>query len=58
MNVSAKKSKTNRIQAFTAVRRLRGILKRKPGERPLSQQMAEHKHREKRLDAARQTYRG
>jgi hypothetical protein len=36
-----------------AVRRLRGILKRKPGEKPFAGQMADHKRREKKLEEAR-----
>lgn len=34
----------------TSIRRLRGMLKRKPGEKPLAEQMAEHKHVEKELE--------
>jgi AbrB family looped-hinge helix DNA binding protein len=33
-----------------SIRRLRGILKRKPGEKPFSEQMAEHKREEKELE--------
>jgi antitoxin PrlF len=32
------------------IRRLRGILKRKPGEKPLAEAMAEHKRAEKELE--------
>ena len=32
------------------IRRLRSILKRKPGEKPFAEQMAEHKRREKKLE--------
>ena len=35
------------------IRRLRGILKRKPGERPLAQEMAAHKHAERELEDAK-----
>ena len=37
----------------TSIRRLRGILKRKPGEKPLAEQMAEHKREEKALEEAK-----
>jgi hypothetical protein len=33
-----------------AIRRLRGILKRKPGEKPFAEEMAEHKREEKKLE--------
>jgi AbrB family looped-hinge helix DNA binding protein len=36
-----------------SVRRLRGILKRKPGEKPFAAEMAEHKREEKELEAAK-----
>jgi AbrB family looped-hinge helix DNA binding protein len=36
-----------------SIRRLRGILKRKPGEKPLADQMAEHKRGEKELEEAK-----
>jgi len=36
--------------ATGTIRRLRGILKRKPGEKPFAGQMAEHKRREKKLE--------
>ncbi len=32
------------------IRRGRGILKRKPGEKPLTEQMAEHKKQERELE--------
>ena len=35
------------------VRRLRGILKRKPGAKPLAKEWAEHKREEKALDEAK-----
>ena len=43
------------LKPVTAVtiRRLRGILKRKPGERPLAEEMAEHKRAEKELEEAK-----
>jgi len=37
----------------TSIRRLRGILKRKPGEKTLAEQMAEHKREEKELEEAK-----
>ncbi len=37
----------------TSIRRLRGILKRKPGEKPFAEQMAEHKREEKQLEEAK-----
>jgi bifunctional DNA-binding transcriptional regulator/antitoxin component of YhaV-PrlF toxin-antitoxin module len=33
-----------------AINRLRGILKRKPGDKPLPEEWAEHKRREKELE--------
>ena len=33
-----------------AINRLRGILKRKPGDKPFAQEWAEHKRREKELE--------
>jgi len=36
-----------------AIRRLRGILKRKPGDRPFDQEWAEHKREEKELEEAK-----
>ena len=33
-----------------SIRRLRGILKRPPGEKPFAQEMAEHKRAEKELE--------
>jgi len=43
------------LKPVTAVtiRRLRGILKRKPGEKPFAEQMAEHKRKEKELEEAK-----
>jgi AbrB family looped-hinge helix DNA binding protein len=43
------------LKPVTAVtiRRLRGILKRRPGERPLAEEMAEHKRAEKKLEEAK-----
>jgi AbrB family looped-hinge helix DNA binding protein len=43
------------LKPVTAVtiRRLRGILKRKPGDRPLAAEMAEHKRAEKELEEAK-----
>ena len=43
------------LKPVTAVtiRRLRGILKRKPGEKPLAGEMAEHKRAEKELEEAK-----
>ena len=43
------------LKPVTAVtiRRLRGILKRKPGEKPFAEQMAEHKRGEKELEEAK-----
>jgi AbrB family looped-hinge helix DNA binding protein len=43
------------LKPVTAVtiRRLRGILKRKPGQRPLSEEMAEHKRTERDLEEAK-----
>lgn len=35
------------------IRRLRGILKRKPGDKPFDQEWAEHKREEKELEEAR-----
>jgi len=40
------------VTAIT-IRRLRGILKRKPGEKPFAEQMAEHKRGEKELEEAK-----
>ena len=36
-----------------AIRRLRGILKRKPGDKPFDLEWAEHKREEKELEEAR-----
>lgn len=36
-----------------AINRLRGILKRKPGDRPFAEEWAEHKRQEKELEEAR-----
>lgn len=36
-----------------SIHRLRGILKRKPGEKPLAQEWAEHKAEEKTLEDAK-----
>ena len=36
-----------------SIRRLRGILKRKPGAKPFAQEMAEHKRAEKELEEAK-----
>jgi len=43
------------IKPITAasIRRLRGILKRKPGEKPFAEQWAEHKREEKELEEAK-----
>jgi AbrB family looped-hinge helix DNA binding protein len=43
------------LKPVTAVtiRRLRGILKRKPGETPLAEEMAGHKRAEKELEEAK-----
>ncbi len=43
------------LKPVTAVtiRRLRGILKRKPGEKPLAETMAGHKREEKELEEAK-----
>jgi AbrB family looped-hinge helix DNA binding protein len=43
------------LKPVTAVtiRRLRGILKRRPGDKPLDQQWAEHKREEKKLEEAK-----
>jgi AbrB family looped-hinge helix DNA binding protein len=43
------------LKPVTAVtiRRLRGILKRKPGEKPFAEQMAEHKREERELEDAK-----
>jgi hypothetical protein len=35
------------------IRRLRGILKRKPGEKSLTEAMVEHKRQEKKLEEAK-----
>ena len=35
------------------IRRLRGILKRKPGDKPFDEQWAEHKREEKELEEAK-----
>lgn len=35
------------------IRRLKGILKRKPGDRPLAEEWAEHKREEKELEEAK-----
>ena len=37
----------------TTIRRMRGILKRKPGEKPFAHQMAEYKQEEKELEEAK-----
>ncbi|MCU0770488.1 MAG: AbrB/MazE/SpoVT family DNA-binding domain-containing protein [Verrucomicrobia bacterium] len=36
-----------------AINRLRGILKRKPGDKPLGEEWAEHKRREKEIEEAK-----
>ncbi len=36
-----------------AINRLRGILKRKPGDKPLAEEWAEHKQQEKELEEAK-----
>jgi AbrB family looped-hinge helix DNA binding protein len=36
-----------------AINRLRGILKRKPGDKPFAEEWAEHKRREKELEEAK-----
>ena len=36
-----------------SIRRLRGILKRKPGDKPFALEMAEHKQAEKELEEAK-----
>jgi bifunctional DNA-binding transcriptional regulator/antitoxin component of YhaV-PrlF toxin-antitoxin module len=36
-----------------SIRRARGILKRKPGERPLAEEWAEHKREERDLEEAK-----
>lgn len=36
--------------SIRAIRRLRGILKRKPSDLPLVKEMAQHKRREKQLE--------
>jgi AbrB family looped-hinge helix DNA binding protein len=43
------------LKPVTAVtiRRLRGILKRKPGEKPFAEEWAEHKREEKELEEAK-----
>ena len=43
------------LKPVTAVtiRRLRGILKRKPGEKPLAEEWAEHKREENQLEEAK-----
>ncbi len=43
------------LKPVTAVtiRRLRGILKRKPGEKPFAEEMAEHKREEMELEEAK-----
>jgi AbrB family looped-hinge helix DNA binding protein len=43
------------LKPVTAVtiRRLRGILKRKPGDKPFDQEWSEHKREEKELEEAR-----
>jgi antitoxin PrlF len=43
------------LKPVTAVtiRRLRGILKRKPGEKPFAEEMAEHKREEKKMEEAK-----
>ena len=43
------------LKPVTAVtiRRLRGILKRKPGDKPFDQEWAEHKREEKELEEAK-----
>lgn len=35
------------------IRRLKGILKRKPGDKPLTEEWAEHKRKEKELEEAK-----
>ena len=35
------------------IRRLRGILKRKPGDKPFDEEWAEHKREEKELEEAK-----
>ena len=37
----------------TTIRKLRGILKRKPGDQPFAEEWAEHKRAEKELEEAR-----
>lgn len=36
-----------------AINRLRGILKRKPGDKPFAEEWAEHKRQEKKLEEAK-----
>jgi len=37
----------------TTIRKLRGILKRKPGDKPFAEEWAEHKREEKELEEAK-----
>jgi hypothetical protein len=39
--------------SVVTIRRLRGILKRQPGEKPFAEEMAEHKREEKKLEKAK-----
>jgi hypothetical protein len=40
----------------TTIRRVRGILKRRPGQKPLAEEWAEHKKAERELEEAKQKY--
>ena len=44
--------RTTHKTAAARIRRLRGCLKRKPGEKPFAQEWAEHKAEEKALEDA------
>jgi hypothetical protein len=53
-NASHKAADPEKQGANVAViHRLRGILKRKPGEKPFAREMAEHKRKEKALEEAK-----
>jgi len=44
---------TTEVKRAATIRRPRGILKRKPGEKPLGEIMAAHKRKEKKLEEAK-----
>jgi hypothetical protein len=47
--------KTKADTRIATIHKLRGILKRKQGDKPFSEEMAEHKRKEKELEEAKYT---